>query len=315
MNRKRILLFFAKISVAVFLIFFLIWKARIGEILNSFSRIALPSLAISILLLYISIFLGCVNQYLLFKPILKVSFYKYIFSYFKAYITGLFLPSQVGDASIIFFLRYSGLHYSKSFSVYLWDKYITLFLYVLIFIIFLSDMLGYQMFFIPIFLVLFLCLSIGSIYLILTMGNNIQEGWIGHLNSLLKTITFEITKYAKIYPWRLLNNFFLTCIKILIVMACYHSMFSAFGHKTALWRIGVASIASGIVAYLPISIQGIGTVEATAIGIFGRLNINSTDVLSGFLLLRACGYIFASIIFCLLCFIKIKENFIQRSQV
>lgn len=306
----------AKTGVAVFLISFLIWNARIGEILNSLARITLTSFVMSILLLYTSILLGSFNQYILFKPILKLPFKKFIFTYFKAYITGLFLPSQVGDASIVFFLRHSGLRYSQSFSIYLWDKYITLFLYVVILFLFLSDILGYPIFFIPIILLLFLCLSIGSLYFISTLGN-IQslERWLGRLNSFLKNIAHEIIEYTKIHPLRLFNNFILTCIKICLVMACYHSMFSAFGHMTSLWKIGISSIASGIVAYLPVSIQGVGTVEATAIWIFGRLNISPADVLSGFLLLRACGYILAIVVFFLMCFITAKGKHLERSRI
>jgi uncharacterized membrane protein YbhN (UPF0104 family) len=310
---QRLLLLSARISVAVILIVFLIRLARVEEILNSLSRIRWPSLSLAILFLYASILLGSFNQYFLFQPILRISFRKFIRSYFKAYIAGLFIPGQVGDASIIFFLRHSGPRYSQNFSIYLWDKYITLLLYAGVLFLFLSDLTGYSIFFIPVILTIFLGFSAGMLYSVSILGNyEYLEGWLGRISTSLKNITFEIAHYAGSYPLRLLINLSLTCIKILLVMSCYYFIFSALGYMVSLWKIGISSIASGIIAYLPISIQGIGTVEAAAVWIFGQLNISPADVLSGFLLLRACGYVLAIAVFSLIFLMKFEDNTKQR---
>jgi len=303
----------ARISIAAILIIFLIRLARVEEILNSLSRITWPSLSLATLFLYASILLGSFNQYLLFQPLLIISFKQFIRSYFKAYIAGLFFPGQVGDASIIFFLRHSGPRYSQNFSIYLWDKYITLLLYAGILFLFLSDITGYSIFFIPVILVIFLGFSAGMLYFVSMLGNyRSLEGWLGRFSTFLKNMTSEILHYAARYPLRLLINLSLTCIKILLVMSCYYFIFSALGYVISLWKIGISSIASGIIAYLPVSIQGIGTVEAAAVWIFGHLNISPADVLSGFLLLRACGYILNIAVFSLICLIKIEDKTIER---
>jgi uncharacterized membrane protein YbhN (UPF0104 family) len=313
-RKKRLLLLSARIGIAIIFIGFLIWFARIEEILCSFSRITWPSLLLAVLLLYASIILGSFNQYLLFQPILKISFKKFTLFYFKAYIAGLFFPSQVGDASIIFFLRSSGLRYSQSFSIYLWDKYITLLLYAGILFLFLSELTGYPIFFIPVIFVIFLGFSVGILYFISMVGNyRSSEGLTGRFSAFLKNITFEILQYVRTYPSRLIINFSLTCVKIFLVMSCYYFIFTAFGYSVSLFKIGISSIASGIVAYLPISIQGIGTVEAAAVWVFGCLGISPADVLSGFLLLRACGYILAIIAFGVICLIKAEDKTLERS--
>lgn len=313
-KRKRLLLLSVRIGIAAILIVFLIRLARVEAIFNSLSRITFPSLSFAVFLLYTSILLGAFNQYFLFQPILKISFKKFTRSYFKAYIAGLFFPSQVGDASIIFFLRNSGLRYSQSFSIYIWDKYITLLIYAGIVLLFLFDMASYPVFYIPIILILFFSISAGMLYFLSKLGHFLPfEGWLGRLSALLKNITSEILDYAATYPSRLLVNLSLTFVKIFLVMCCYYYIFAAFGYTLPLWKTGISSIASGIVAYLPISIQGIGTVESAAVWIFGRLEIGAADVLSGFLLLRASGYILAGIISLLMCAIKAEGKSLERS--
>lgn len=311
---KRVLLLSARAVIAITLLGALIWNIRAGEIFDSLARIALSFLLSSILSLYASILLGSFNQYVLFQPILKLPFNKFILSYFKAFVTGIFFPGQIGDASIIYFLKPSGLYYSQSFSIYLWDKFITFIIYAGILFLFLSRLKGYHDFFIPLSLILLLVFSAGFLYLFSTLKYfQSLGGWMGRARLFMKNSASEILKYAGTYPVRLLINFNITCIKIFLVMSCYYFMFSAFGYRLSFWNIGISSIASGFVAYLPISIQGIGTVEATAVWIFGRLKIGPADVLSGFLLLRICGYLFAIVAFCLTCLMEYKKDLIARS--
>ncbi len=49
----------------------------------------------------------------------------------------------------------------------------------------------------------------------------------------------------------------------------------------------VVSQSAGLVAYLPVSFNGIGTVELSAIALFQAINLNSAAVLSAYLIMRA----------------------------
>jgi hypothetical protein len=84
-------------------------------------------------------------------------------------------------------------------------------------------------------------------------------------------------------------------------MLCYHAVFSSLGYGLNVWKVGVSSIAAGSAAYVPISVQGLGTVEAAAMWIFGRLSVPPSDVLSGFLALRAGMFLLALLVFVLIC--------------
>jgi uncharacterized membrane protein YbhN (UPF0104 family) len=308
-KKKRFFLFFIRAAVAITLLSLLIWNIRGGEIVDSIARIMLSPLLLSVFSLYASILLGSFNQYILFQPILKLPFHKFILSYFKAFVASFFFPSQVGDASIIVFLKPKGLYYSQSFSVYLWDKIITFLIYVSILFLFLSGLMGYYELLNPFLLVVIFILILVLLYLILTLKYFQRiEGLIGRVSSFIKNSVTEIIKYARFHPTRLLINFSLTFVKIFLVMSCYYFIFSAFGYTSPFWGIGISCIASGIVAYLPISIQGIGTVEATAVWIFGRLEIGPADVLSGFLLLRVFNYALAIVVFGLICLIREKSE-------
>lgn len=293
-------------GVALLLIVFLISHVRAELLMQSVRKILFPYLLLSLFFQYTSILLGSFNLYILFRPFLEVNFSRFCSSYFKAFTAGLLMPGQFGDVSIVLFLNSKELNYSRTFSVYMWDKYITLVFYLGIVFIFISEIMEYPKW-VPIAVMIGAgCLLFSLIYMITRLGLFAASGgWTGRIVRFFHNSAAEIMSYARLHPLRLLMNGGLTCFKLFFVMLCYHFILAALGYDLSVVSVGISSIASSVVAYLPISLHGVGTVEATAMWVFGRLNVSSADVLSGFLLLRLSVYALALFVFTL---VVVKEG-------
>jgi len=58
-------------------------------------------------------------------------------------------------------------------------------------------------------------------------------------------------------------------------------------------NVTIVAISSGLVAYLPLSANGIGTVEMAGAGLFGEIGVSLPVVLSMYVLLRLANILLA----------------------
>lgn len=86
----------------------------------------------------------------------------------------------------------------------------------------------------------------------------------------------------------LAGNAAITVLKLAITSLAYWLVLSSM-HPSApdYAATAVISQSAGLVAYLPISFNGLGTVEVSAMALFGALGLPGAVVLSGYILLRA----------------------------
>jgi uncharacterized membrane protein YbhN (UPF0104 family) len=90
-------------------------------------------------------------------------------------------------------------------------------------------------------------------------------------------------------PFKLLvANTLVTCAKLLLSGLAYWTILRAVSPDTPdLLTSTVISQTAGLVAYLPISFNGLGTVELSAIALFGACGMDRASILSAYLILRA----------------------------
>lgn len=119
-------------------------------------------------------------------------------------------------------------------------------------------------------------------------------GYIGGRNGTSRwrvTIATVIERAAERFRHsrgRVLLNLGLSVAKLTLMGLSYWLVFRALGiDPPPLWRVAVVAAAAGLVAYLPISLNGIGTVEIAGVLLFGMLGIAAPVVASAYLLLRA----------------------------
>lgn len=293
-KQKRSLGIIVRLTLGILLVILLIWNVSIEKLLFSIAQTSLPYLFLAISYQYASILLGSFNQYILFSAFSNLPYKTFLTAYFKAYAFGLLLPSQIGDASIAYFLKSEGLYYSQTLSVYILDKFLTFILYVLVLFLFLGDIMGY-----PEIISLSLLIALGFLmsivfYIIVRLTSFFPESWReNRLMRFIHNLSSQLIFFAKHYPSLLLINFLLTLLKLGLVMFCYHAMFTALDYSLSVWKVGLAALASGIVGYIPVSIQGLGTVEAVALLNFKTLGVSPPDVLVCYLVLRSNSYVAA----------------------
>jgi len=135
-------------------------------------------------------------------------------------------------------------------------------------------------------------------YILVRLTSSFPVSWQeNRLMRFIHNLSTQLIFFAKHHPFLLLINFLLTLLKLGLVMFCYHAMLTALDYTLSVWKVGLAALASGIVGYIPVSIQGLGTVEAVALLNFKTLGVNSADVLVCYLLLRSNNYILACLVY------------------
>lgn len=97
----------------------------------------------------------------------------------------------------------------------------------------------------------------------------------------------EMLETSRRHPRRLGANLALTVVKTMLTGLAYYCVFRALSmHDLSPWAVTLVAAGSSIVAYLPVSFNGMGTVEAAGIALFGRMGVPPDAVLSAYLALR-----------------------------
>lgn len=196
-------------------------------------------------------------------------------------------PGQVGDvATLSVIMKKRGLDISRTLGRSLIDKLIS-FIIMLGFaawgILTLPNLkiTGYW-YFVILIVPIFLLIYWQRVYIIQAFSQ-LQPKLMDFMIRIVK----EIQQVTWHYPRLVMANIVLTCVKISLAGTSYWYAFQALGYAdVALWRVIPLVAASSLVAYLPISFNGIGTVEIAGVALFSTIDITESSVLSAYLTLR-----------------------------
>ena len=238
-------------------------------------------------LILIATFIGAYNTYLLVNLENGLAFSIFLPLYWLAWAVGLVFPGQVGDiATLSAVMKRRGLNITQTLGRSLVDKLISFVL-----------MLGFGCWgIISLPGVSFeSCWPLTALPLVVALLLYWQRHLIERvlkrrchrILEFLQLTLRETMQVARCHPGRAAANMVMTSIKIGLIGGAYWCMFQALGHtEVALWRVIPLVAASSLVAYLPISFNGIGTVEITGVALFSTLGIAEPTVLSAYLILR-----------------------------
>lgn len=266
----------------------LIWYFDPQKIALSLIGLNLSWVVIAALLIVFSTLIGAVNSYLLFNLEKSFAFTTFLPLFWLSWAVGLVFPGQIGDiASMAAQLRRRGINLSVSIGRGLADKLISLILMVAFASWEITNLLP---FFIPSAWVagLFVFFALGAwqvkrIFVWLSAPQ-------GRIANFVSTTMREMYQVIVCHPRRIAGNVILTVIKIGLTGISYWCIFRALGHyEIDPWRVITLVAISSLVAYIPVSFNGIGTAEITGVVLFGALGLNQADVLSAYLVLRAMG--------------------------
>lgn len=275
--------FFFGFSLLFILVWYFDFKAVVFEIFNlNFYYIFLATIFI-----FLFTILGAYNTYLLINLEKKLTFFNFIPIYWISWAVALIFPGQVGDiATLSVIMKKRGMDISQTLGRSLIDKLIS-FIFMLGFavwgILTLPNLeITGHWYLVVLIVVVFVLIYWQRIFIIQVLSQ-IQPKL---MDLMIRTVE-EIQQVARRYPRLLITNIVLTCVKIGLAGTSYWFAFRALGYTdVALWRVIPLVAISALVAYLPISFNGIGTVEITGVALFSTLGIAEPTVLSAYLILR-----------------------------
>jgi uncharacterized membrane protein YbhN (UPF0104 family) len=244
------------------------------------SLVALAALAA---LIACSTLLGAGAAWLLVAAPYGVPPLHFLSIYWRSWALGLIAPGQVGDvASMVISLRSDRAHWSRILARALLDKLISLGVTALL----LMQFLALRPESLPVLErptavpeaavlpLLLLLVAVPAVLLLVFLRERLQR----YLNSSLLLVLRE-------YRGMLLNAV-LSLAKLLLTGFIYCYAFASVGQRLEyLDVLGLTTLLS-LVAYVPITLNGVGTVEAMAAWLYGALGVSGAQVLAVFLVLR-----------------------------
>ena len=234
-----------------------------------------------------STLLGAVNLHLLLgvDNARTLSYSRFLPGFWLAWAIGLVVPGGIGDiASVSLWLKRHGFPLQAGLGRALLDKFISL-VWMLLFALF-GAILLYSSVDIPplekpwrLWWAAVLPVAVLVLFL--------RSPWGLRIGRFVSDTAKDINRVATRFPGTVFRNFLLTPAKIGLVGLSYWCMFVGLG-KTGIDPPAVIALASlaGLAAYVPISFNGLGTVEAVGVIAFGAFNISADEVLFVYLVLR-----------------------------
>jgi len=240
--------------------------------------------------------LSAINSYLICGASQVMGFGEYLYAFWVAWAIGLVIPGQIGDMlTLTQVLRRRGMSLSHSVARTTVDKVVSLLCTLMVAsqifrlgratalrslsagaIILLAGMAA------------FAALSLWGLHRMGRLGN--KNRWIvGAVAAAAEVVRTVITR-----PRLLAVNFVLSLLKIGFTGVSYWLVIRGLRIVVpSLQNVTIAAVSSGLVAYLPLSANGLGTVEMAGAGLFGELGIGLDIVLSMYLVLRLINIVLA----------------------
>ncbi len=281
--------------VGVSILFLLIYLLDFRKVANEFRDVNINLVCLVVLTILVATMLGSIAMFLIVSRESEILFSRFLPIYWMSWSVSLVVPGQIGDiASISILLKRLGFEWSVILARSLVDKVISLLvmlalaIYALTIIVKINQFNSNTLFSFVAVLVVISLLLIAKRNIIYVFFKNKKHKVI----NFVRRVIAETRSTIIFYPKRVIANIILTTVKISLIGLAYWFMFNALGENDiSVWSVIPLVAASSLVAYVPISLNGIGTVELTGIFLFSSIGLSEPTVLTAFLLLR--GLVFA----------------------
>jgi hypothetical protein len=286
-NSRRYVLSAAQLFITLSLLFALIFLfdwTRIGETL---AFVRFDFLVGVIVCLVVIVILGALNIWVLLNGVSRVSFRTTLNVYLLSWCSFLLLPGSAGDAVQLVLFKQAEIPYRESGTVYLTDKIVSLGAAMAVGIV------GGLIYFRP-FLRLWVLLGITTLLsLIVTAGYKLgQRSGNVWMSRVLSFVGAPLTCYRN-HSNRVRINVLGTLIKFIMTGLSHWLAFRAVGAEVGFGVVFTVAVLAGLVAYLPIAFNGLGTVELAAVTLYGIHNVPAHQVLATYVILRTGNILLA----------------------
>ncbi len=279
--RKPLLLW----CMGVFFLSLIIAYSSPDLLFNRFKSVDPVWIGYSFFFLLSGFFIGAVNSFIIVSINEKVTFFQYLWVYWISWAVGLFFPGQIADIGVIsILLKKQGVIWTNSLGKIVLDKVISLgvtivlaFLAVVV-LLYDTGMAG------EIIASLAFVVVFAFTFAYLLDFNRLKSKY-----KIIASITsvFSISlDTVKEHPKKVLVNLLLTVIKIALFSLSFWCTFKSLGADLDFWHLVLLMSMGSLVAYLPLSINGVGTVEITGVFLFSQIGVASDLTLSAYLISR-----------------------------
>lgn len=216
--------------------------------------------------------------------------------YWTSWAVGLVVPGQIGDvASITMLLAGQGHDWPAILSRSILDKIVSFVVFVGFACFGFGHYSSSVRFAGGAILAVLLCVS-GILCLVWKWSKRggFDKGRIGMLALQFDHIVSEFIRSATKSPSRLLFNGIGTTVKFAMTGMAYWAIFRGFGQNSVTYfEVLPLVAATSLVAYVPISFNGIGTVEMAGVWLFSSIGLSASTVISSYVLLRGSVFLLA----------------------
>ena len=287
-------LFLIRLIISLSILGIIIHSVGIKKILVTLTSINPLVFLIAFPLYLIVISMGAFNIYLLLKELNKNIFIKDILKYtFISWSLGLYAPGKMNEFSLAIFLKKQKMRIGKTTAAVIVDILITIITLGLLGILGITRLISKELISIKIAKDTILITGLTMILLLLAV-------YFGFITQIGRKIIkkYILKKYSKIFKsfnksmktilWqkkKILINFFITFLKFLISSVITLALFSSLGQKGIglFWVLTMTSLIV-LISTIPITINGFGLRETSAVYLYSLINIKPEIVVSVYIL-------------------------------
>lgn len=260
------------------------------ELLAQFAQLRPELLVAAAVCIVTATLVGSYNAYLVVAIDSPVPFTRFAGYYWFSWALGLVVPGQIGDvASLTYLMKRAGLDWTRMVGRALLDKLISFAVMVslagfaLVRFSAVVDIDGATLVWISI-----------ATFAVAAGGAWLAKSWLARsergtaIRERIRSSVKDVVAFTLGHPGLVAINVLGTTVKILLIGTAYWYVFRAGGAASGHWLdIVLLVTVSSLVAYIPVSFNGLGTVEITGIVLFALLGLGEELVLSSYLVLRA----------------------------
>jgi uncharacterized membrane protein YbhN (UPF0104 family) len=257
----------------------------IDVVIAALARASPAAVATALVAVVISTLLGAWNCYRIAELRTTLSFRSFLPVFWRSWAVGITLPGQVGDfVTTLWQLKGRTADLNFVAGRLIVDKAITLAL-MLALVALLPAAIGASQ---PAMSVMLLIgLGVGIAVLVALIAR-----WRRHPTSLgrsrLGARAVSVLTATRVPAHLIVHNIVVTAAKLLATGVVYWSIISSIVPAAPSFTVTtIISQSAGLVAYVPISFNGIGTVELSGIALFGVVGVKPASVLSAYVAIRA----------------------------
>lgn len=275
------------------LVLVLLWSDT-QAIIAEFSRVNWPWLVLLAPAWLINMALSGWALFALFRKLANISYFSFLKAHVFTQSLGAFLPFQIGELSLAIVLRRYGIGPAHAILTILIDKLISLAVLAAV------SVWGLSMLDIIPMKSLLLALILCGI-LVLLLSTIIIAPFNFPVRKYIPQRVFDkfyaICEGARKMKGALFANFILTVLRFLLFIPIPPGlMFLSFGAEVPFTALISISSVAWLVSIIPVSIQGIGTVEISAVYLYSRVGVDDETVLAVYLLARVISFVFHGVL-------------------